>query len=154
MMMTEDKSIFLDTNILVYANVAETPLHLRALDTLQRIKISFTDIWISRQILREYISSVTKDSPLIKNIPVSLIADQINFFENNFRIADESELVTHNLLSVIKNFPTKGRKIHDANIVATMISYNIPTIVTENKKDFDRYSSLIEVLTIEDILSK
>src|SRR5438105_1004445 len=141
MMGMGDKSIFFDTNILVYANVAETPLHVRALKAVQTIRFSYNKVWISRQVLREYISSITKDNPLIQPVPASLIVEQIHFFENNFLFADESALVTHNLLAIIEKFPTRGRKIHDANIVATMLSDNIPTLITENKKDFERYSS-------------
>jgi predicted nucleic acid-binding protein len=41
-----------------------------------------------------------------------------------------------------------GAQIHDANIVATMQVYNIPTLLTHNTKDFKRFSSLISIMPL------
>ncbi len=51
-------TVFLDTNILVYATIAEAPLHLNALRTIQTLEQAGTDLWISRQILREYLATL------------------------------------------------------------------------------------------------
>jgi predicted nucleic acid-binding protein len=146
------KAIFIDTNILVYANIAESALHSKALESLETIQSSYENHWISRQILREYISAVTKVDPAMKPLSSVTIIKRIQYFEEIFNIAEDSSSVTKNLLAILEKIIIRGRKIHDANIVATMLSHNIPTLITENKKDFERFSSFIEVLTIEDIL--
>ena len=43
---------------------------------------------------------------------------------------------------------TYGRRIHDANIVATMLVYGIPRLRTNNPEDFVRFATLIEVLPL------
>ena len=43
---------FVDTNVLVYANIAQAPLHTVALTRLQQLARSGATLWISRQVLR------------------------------------------------------------------------------------------------------
>ena len=50
----EQPALFVDTNVLVYANVAEAPLHQAALNALQSARDADRALWISRQVLREY----------------------------------------------------------------------------------------------------
>ncbi len=149
----DDRSIFIDTNILVYANIIETPFHSIALKSLEKIDNQYENLWISRQILREYISAVTKVDPAIKPLPIPLIVERICLFENTFSIAEDDAKVTSNLLSILEKVIIRGRKIHDANIVATMMAHNISTLITQNKKDFERFSSIITIFTMEEILS-
>ena len=53
-------AIFLDTNILVYANVATAPLYSAAQQVIQSYAYAGADVWISRQILREYLATLTR----------------------------------------------------------------------------------------------
>lgn len=52
--MDDKNSLFIDTNILVYANVIETPFHKQALTAINTAYDSGRTIWISRQVIREY----------------------------------------------------------------------------------------------------
>lgn len=56
------ESLFLDTNILVYANVAQAPLHQLARRTIEQYDTAGYMFWISRQIVREYMTTVTRRS--------------------------------------------------------------------------------------------
>ncbi|MEH2170887.1 MAG: hypothetical protein V7K41_30400 [Nostoc sp.] len=42
-----------------------------------------------------------------------------------------------------------GKQVHDANIVATMLVYGIPQLLTHNTSDFARFSGLITVLPLQ-----
>jgi len=53
-------------------------------------------------------------------------------------------------LNLLQQFPTAGRQVHDANIVATMLTAGIDRLLTHNVKDFDRFSTLITVIPLED----
>jgi predicted nucleic acid-binding protein len=46
--------------------------------------------------------------------------------------------------------PSGGKQVHDANIVATMLVYGIPKLLTHNTTDFARFSELITVLPLQD----
>jgi predicted nucleic acid-binding protein len=53
---------------------------------------------------------------------------------------------------LMETTPLGGKQVHDANIAATMVVYNIHRLFTLNVADFARFSKLITVLTLEDIL--
>lgn len=48
MMSGDANSVFLDTNILVYASIPESPFHLVALNAIQTYEQAKTELWISR----------------------------------------------------------------------------------------------------------
>jgi hypothetical protein len=61
---------------------------------------------------------------------------------------DETQAVTEQLLSLLRLYPTRGKQIHDANIVATMLAYDIDTLLTMNIDDFRRFSGQIHLVEL------
>jgi predicted nucleic acid-binding protein len=65
----QDK-IFLDTNILVYLANEDSPFHAEILKKFKEIGAKY-ELWISRQVLREYAVVMTRqgivESPLSSN---------------------------------------------------------------------------------------
>lgn len=59
MAMTAVESVFVDTNVLVFANVASAPSHQQARDKLLLRRNAGADPWISRQVLREYLVTLS-----------------------------------------------------------------------------------------------
>ena len=55
MMTGDDNSVFLDTNILVYANVSESVFHQAALQAIQ-IKLSFLRVLCGSLFVKECVS--------------------------------------------------------------------------------------------------
>ncbi len=49
---------------------------------------------------------------------------------------------------LIYDIPVGGKKIHDANIVATCLAYGIPRLLTQNHSDFQRFEHLVRVETL------
>ena len=41
-----------------------------------------------------------------------------------------------------------SRQVHDTNIVATMLTYGIPRIVTNNPDDFAPFAALITIIPL------
>ena len=149
MMIVDVDSVFLDTNVLVYANVMESPLHQLALKAIQSYYDIGTELWISRQVLREYIAVLTRPQIFTKPVSVSVVADRIRFFQTHFQVAEENPQVTEALLMLIERFNVGGNQVHDANIIATMQVYGIRNLITHNISDFKRFSSIINILTMD-----
>ena len=148
-MATRDaEPVLLDTNVLVYAYVAEAPWHQEAQAVIAAHEAAGAPVWVSRQVLREYLVSLTR--PQQFPIPPSLetVAMQVRQLQQRFRVANEGPEVTTRLLALITEVPTHGRRIHDANIVATMLVYGIPRLRTNNPEDFVRFAALIEILPL------
>ncbi|MEH2412619.1 type II toxin-antitoxin system VapC family toxin [Nostoc sp.] len=142
-------SVFLDTNILVYANVSESPFHQAALQAIENLYDAGIELWISRQVLREFLMTLSRPQALMNPRPVALIIERTRFFQAQFRVADETAQVTERLLSLMEQITIGGKQVHDANIVATMLVYGIPQLLTHNIGDFVRFSGLITVLPLQ-----
>jgi len=139
-------SVFLDTNMLVYSNVLESPLHQITLDTIQTYYDAGTELWISRQVLREFMAVLTRPQVFSNPLPISVIINRIRFFQMHFQVAEDGPKVTETLLSLVNQFHVGGSQIHDANIVATMQVYGIRNLLTHNISDFKRFSGIINIL--------
>lgn len=138
-------ALFIDTNVLVYANVAASPLHDTALQAIHSRYEAGIELWISRQVLREYLATRTRPQAFSKPQPVRIVIERVRYFQGRFRVAEDSADVTERLLALMQRIPIAGRQVHDANIVATMQAYGIRQLLTHNTGDFARFSDLITV---------
>ena len=147
-MTTEGNPVFVDTNVLVYANLTKSPFHLLATERLKALDEQGVGLWISRQVLREYLAAMTRRDVLTEAIPVLSLVEDVRYFSSRFQLAEDSSQVTERLLALMEQIPTGGRQVHDANIVATMQAYGIRHLLTHNTDDFKRFSGLITLLPI------
>ena len=85
--------------------------------------------------------------PLI--IAVVLNTMQLEGITRVCRVANETAEVTTQLLGLLKDYPTRGKQVHDANIVATMLAYDIDTLLTLNVDDFKRFEDKITLVSLE-----
>jgi predicted nucleic acid-binding protein len=104
--------------------------------------------WTSRQVLREFLASTTRPSAIVPAPTLDALIQAVRQFEAEFEIADEDADVTAILLDVLKSRKVRGKQIHDANIVATMRRYGIPSLLTHNTADFTRYVPDINLLPL------
>ena len=141
----DDKPLFIDTNILVYANVAAAPFHDQALNAIKTAHQSVRPMWISRQVLREFIAARTRPQTFSQISSPDVVIERIRYFEERFQVADDTASVTGQLLKLMENFKVGGKQVHDANIVATMLVYDISCLLTHNAKDFQRFGELIKI---------
>jgi predicted nucleic acid-binding protein len=143
-------AIFVDTNILIYSNLAHSLLHQAATNRLVTLDEEGTELWLSRQVLREYLAAMSRPGNLTAAMPISDLVRDVRYFENRFRVAEDGAFVTAKLLDLLLQFPSGGRQVHDANIVATMLVHGVAKLLTHNTKDFARFASVIEVLPLHD----
>jgi predicted nucleic acid-binding protein len=149
--MTGDvKPVFIDTNILVYASTVRSPLHQVARQVLQQQYDSGAELWISRQILREYLATLTRSQSFTDPLPMEILLEEIQVYQSRFRVAEDNAQVTASLLALMQQVSVGGKQVHDANIVATMQAYGIEQLLTHNTIDFERFAALITVLPLVD----
>jgi predicted nucleic acid-binding protein len=142
------KKIFLDTNILVFSTAIRAPLHQTARQAIQEQYAAGAEIWISRQVLREYLVTLSRPQTFSNPQPPDILAADVRSFINQFFIAEDSAQVTERLLDLLQQFPTGGKQVHDANIVATMLVYGIPSLLTNNTDDFARFARYITIVPL------
>jgi predicted nucleic acid-binding protein len=135
--------LFVDTNVLVYANQYRAAEHARALSLINRAESAGLTLWISRQVLREYAAAVTRPQPDGAALPMGTAVKRMRWFAQRLTLADETAPVTAELLDLLDRIPVAGRQVHDANIVATMLANGIRRLLTFNLADFRRFELLI-----------
>jgi predicted nucleic acid-binding protein len=143
-------SVFVDTNILVYAAVSTAPRHEESRRELERLHAAGRTLWISRQVLREYASVLTRPQSFAAPLPNTVVADDLRRLAADFSIAEDGPQVTERLATLLQEVAIGGKQVHDANIVATMLATDIPTLLTANSADFHRFHDLVTVVGLPD----
>lgn len=152
MAMMDAEPLFIDTNILIFANVKSAPFHQQALDALTLAQQSERSLWISRQVLREFIATRTRPQTFAQPSTPEVVIERVRYLEEQFQVADDISLVTEQLIKLLGDFKMGGKQVHDANIVATMLAYDIPCLLTHNIKDFQRFEDIISIESIDNPL--
>ena len=140
--------VFVDTNTLVYADQGASGFHAQARAALARLEQEGAELWISRQVLREYLAAVTRPSPDgAAPMTRAEAADAIEGFVAVYSVAEDGPDTTARLLELVRRVAMGGKQVHDANIAATMLAHGITRLLTFNEADFHRFEGLIEVVT-------
>ena len=134
-------NIFIDTNVLIYLINENSSFHTSALKIFNNL-INTSQLWISRQIIREYFAVTSKTGFVEYPLSSSEIIYDIKIFETIFDITDENFNTTTHLLELIEKYDISGVKIHDTNIVASMIQYGISHLFTYNITDFNIFDEI------------
>lgn len=141
-------TLFVDTNVLVFATLADSPLQANAQKAIRDSQQAGIEIWISRQIIREYRAALSRPQVFSQPASPSLLRAEVELFILQYNVAEDNAEITERLLHLIEIVPTGGKHIHDANIVATMLTYGITHLLTHNVTDFTRFSQFVTVVSL------
>jgi len=134
---------FLDTNILLSATDAKRSFHDECLRLVEDSSQQGAHIAISGQTLREY--HVVATRPVESNgfgMNPRLALDNARAFMDRCVFCEEGESTYRQLRELLNQSNLKGKKTHDANIIATMHSNRIERLVTLNPRDFSMFKSV------------
>jgi predicted nucleic acid-binding protein len=138
--MTDDNPIFVDTNILLAATDTSLSDHQQAFALIN----SHEKILAANgQVLREYMDVAT--SSLESNgfgMNPKDVCNNITQFRLRIILLEESPSVSRILQRLVEQYSLKGKRIHDANIAATMLAYGLTTLATLNPRDFQLFEGL------------
>lgn len=152
MLPVKGKPAFLDTNILLRHTVPEFPEHDIVREGVTRLAKQGAIFWISRQVLREFASTLTRPQTFGSPLKTDDVAQRVENIAKTLNVADETARVTRNWIALLKQYDIGGKQIHDANIVATMQTHKISLLVTLNIADFKRFESLIMLVSLDELL--
>ena len=137
--------MFVDTNVLVAARSANLPGRQAALDVLANSRRT-EPLRISRQVIREYLAVVTRPQTWASPLPMPEALLDVSRFSAAFEVLEDSQAVMDMLANLCRNVSLAGKQVHDANIVATMLTYGERRLVTFNLKDFRRYGQRLQLV--------
>lgn len=141
-------AVLVDTNVLVYAASPTSPFHSQALATLIAHRGAGHELWISTQIVREFLAVMCNPSLTTPPLTPGQAAVAVRYLLRRFSIAADTHYVTRALSRLLMHLPTGARRIHDGNIVATCQVNGIPAILTHNPQDFAPFTSVIRIIPL------
>jgi predicted nucleic acid-binding protein len=137
------KRIFVDTNVLLACSDGSRATHESSRVFLEKAVLGDYRLFACGQVFREYLVVATR--PIIDNgfglSPVEA-CENVQTFQTVIQILDETSSSLKELVSLVKQHKLKGKRIHDANLVAVMRVHGLNHIKTWNPKDFSPFSGL------------
>lgn len=131
-----------DTNVLVYAAVRESPLHAAARARLAALTSRDDTLFVAPQVLREYVSVVTRSAVLSRpRVPADAVAD-VRVILSVFKLLHEPADVVERWMDLVGRHAVSGAAVHDAYLVATMLGSGVDHILTNNQNHFQRFEGL------------
>jgi predicted nucleic acid-binding protein len=127
----------LDTKILIYlANIA-APQHSAAMEAVTSLRFGGDRLAITAQVLFEFWSVATR--PVSVN-GLGWTADQtraaIDGFRGRFELLPEVPAVIDVWIELVTKHDLKGKRVHDAHLLATMKANGVSRLLTLNAADF------------------
>jgi predicted nucleic acid-binding protein len=148
MATTAADPVLVDTNILIYLNWLGSPWHAVARGKLQNLLVAGHPLWVSRQIVREYLAAASRPGAITPPVPMSSLLADVQGFLTRFLVAEDGPAVMAHLLSLLSSVACAGKQVHDANLVATMQAHGIPILFTHNVRDFSRFAAQITIMPL------
>ena len=139
--------ILLDTNIILRSKQNGSSHHKEVTEKLIKLAENGEELVICPQVIYEFYVVATRppDNNGFGLSPETAIGELENIVETYSMLA-ETDQVYFNWRKLISDYKVIGKNAHDARIVAFMVSNSIGSLYTLNKKDFERYHSIIELI--------
>jgi predicted nucleic acid-binding protein len=141
--------VMLDTNVLLAATDEGRAEHRDALKVVNDWAAGPTDLCTSGQVLREYLSVATRptgQNGLGLNLPDAL--GNVRAIRGRTTLLAEDSKVADRLLALLADVECRGKQVHDANLVATMLVHGVGIVVTMNLEDFSRFEQHVGLIRL------
>jgi len=122
-----------------------SPFHDAVKPRLAELEASGSELWTSRQVLREFLAVMSRGTGLSAAPPMAELLADVEHFSNRLFIAEDGPAVTQQLAQLLSTVSCAGKQVHDANIVATMKANGIRRLLTHNLTDFQRFADHVMV---------
>lgn len=113
-------TLFVDANILIYADLPKSAFNEVARQRLQQFVDEGILICVSNQIIREYLSGISRALLTSGQYNPAQLVKDAQRIEHEYEVYEENAQTRRNLLTSLGQFKTGGKQVHDANIVARM----------------------------------
>jgi len=140
-----------DTNVLVYSTISGNPWHQQARQWLATLQDEGHRLCVTTQILREYLVVLTRGTVFEKSFTVDQVLAQVEALLPGLTVLDEPLAAADLLRTLVQRRQVRGKNIHDANIVAVMLTHGVRRLATYNQVDFQRFDEIVlEAVPVKD----
>ena len=135
--------VLVDTNILVYSTVRSCPRFHEARAWLDRILKRGDSLVITPQVIREYLVVLTRGEVFTETFTVDQVLREVEAILKTVSVLDETVEVAEQLRVLVRKHNVRGKNVHDANLVAVMLTHGMQRLATYNTADFKRFTEII-----------
>lgn len=141
-----------DSNNLLRLAEKNSPQRLIVLNAVRKLRADNEIIYYTPQILAEFWNVCTRPQSARGGFGLSIAQTErkANLIQKHFALLPDNLATFNEWRGLVSDYQIMGVQVHDAKIVASMISHNIQYLVTFNEKDFKRFPR-ITVLNPKDI---
>ena len=133
----------LDTNILLRASDRSSPRYPLAVNSVGSLIARGDECIITSQVLIEFWVVATR--PIEVNglgWSTERTEAKVNLLISQFTVVEETEAIFPQWLELVTRYQIKGKRTHDARLMAVAIANQISYILTFNPKDFTKIREL------------
>lgn len=143
----------LDTNILLRVVQLEAPTHIMAVEAVASLLEKDEAVFITAQNLIEFWAVATR-SVEVNGLgwPPAVTAGEIQQLRQQIPMLEDQSGIFVNWLELFTQHAVLGKQVHDARLVATMLTHNVTHLLTFNGADFRRYP-MIRVVHPSELIS-
>jgi len=143
-----------DTGVLLRAFDREAAEHKTILQAIRALLDRGEELAVTIQNLAEFWNVSTR--PKDKNgaeLPVETVSRPLRVIERLSTILSESSGSFEEWKRLLTTHRVLGVKVHDARLVSVMLVSKVPTVLTLNNRDFQRYTE-ISAVTPGDVVAE
>jgi toxin-antitoxin system PIN domain toxin len=141
-MTTGGNRVLVDTNVLVYSTVKSCPKFQEARAWLDQMFKRGDSLVIIPQIIREYLVVLTRGKIFTETFTIDQALREIEAILKTVVVLDETVQVAEQLWALVRKHNVQGKSVHDANLVAGMLTYGVQRLATYNTADFKRFTEI------------
>lgn len=131
--------VLVDTNVLLEATDEGRQLHTKALGLFRNADGAGVDLFLSTQVLREYLVVATR--PIENNglgMTTDMALDNVKRFQNIASLVAETLQAGELFIEWAGKHQIRGKKLHDLQILATASVAGMHALITANEKDYPK----------------
>jgi predicted nucleic acid-binding protein len=144
-----------DTGVLLRAFDRDAAEHKTILQAIRFLVDRGEELVVAVQNLAEFWNVSTRDKDAIGGLglPIETVARRVRVIERLSTVLSESTASYVEWKRILTAHRVLGVKVHDARLVSVMLVANVPTVLTLNVRDFQRYSEITAV-TPDDVMAR
>lgn len=131
-MMMGGSRVLVDTNVLVYSTVKSCPKFREARAWLDQMLKRGDSLVLIPQIIREYLVVLTRGKVFTETFTIDQVLREIEAILKTVAVLDETVQVAEQLRALVRKHNVQGKSVHDANLVAAMLTYGVQRLATYN----------------------
>jgi len=146
-------NVLLDTNVVLRLSQVDSDLETLADIALKELARKGDTLHLTPQVMCEYWCSVTRPTDVNGfGWDPSVAYDSVTKWISLFTLLPEVPSVFGHWLELVHKYEVKGKRTHDARLVAVMLENGVDTLLTFNTGDFEAFTE-IKVIHPADVVA-